>query len=409
MPTTIQIRRSTQSEWNTNSSIVLLAGEAGYETDTGNVKIGDGSTTWANLKYQLPYNTGARTSVLTDTLTIDNANDRVGIGAGSPTEKLSVGGNAAVSGNITAGGTLGVTGNVAVNTDKFNITAATGNTTVAGTLGVTGLTTLSNDLAINAATNADITTTTATATVFNTNATTLNIGGAATTVAIGASNGTTTISGSLSAGATTLSSLALTTDLAIAQGGTGASTAADARTNLGLLGMALQAANAVAITGGTISGITDLAVADGGTGASTAATARENIGVYSAEAVTTLTNTQTVNLAMSAIPIGQIWSKVYTITHTGNNQTSTVSMTTSGTERGIVLVTGSNNAGIYIATFSDTQYNTNGHKWWTVSITDQGSPSVAEIYQATGTSFTPGWFNMGTTTRSMLVFILRTK
>ena len=35
-------------------------------------------------------------------------------------------------------GTLGVSGDVAINTNKFNITAADGNTTIAGTLGVTG-------------------------------------------------------------------------------------------------------------------------------------------------------------------------------------------------------------------------------------------------------------------------------
>lgn len=50
--------------------------------------------------------------------------------------------------------------------------------------------------------------------------------------------------------------------------------------------MATQDANNVAITGGSITGITDLAVVDGGTGASTAANARTNLGTAASGAVT---------------------------------------------------------------------------------------------------------------------------
>jgi hypothetical protein len=55
--------------------------------------------------------------------------------------------------------------------------------------------------------------------------------------------------------------------------------ASTARTNLGLGTIATQASSSVTITGGTISGITDLAVADGGTGASNATDARLNLGL----------------------------------------------------------------------------------------------------------------------------------
>lgn len=49
--------------------------------------------------------------------------------------------------------------------------------------------------------------------------------------------------------------------LALAGGGTGAATASDARTNLGLGTIATQAANSIAITGGTISGLGSLGIA----------------------------------------------------------------------------------------------------------------------------------------------------
>jgi hypothetical protein len=54
-----------------------------------------------------------------------------------------------VTGAATFASTLALTGNLAINTNKFNVTAASGNTAIAGTLAVTGATSLTADLAIN--------------------------------------------------------------------------------------------------------------------------------------------------------------------------------------------------------------------------------------------------------------------
>jgi hypothetical protein len=78
--------------------------------------------------------------------------------------------------------------------------------------------------------------------------------------------------------------------VAIGNGGTGATTASAARTNLGLGTVATQDASNVAITGGSITGITDLAIADGGTGASTAGGALANLGAVGLTDAQTLTN-----------------------------------------------------------------------------------------------------------------------
>lgn len=80
-------------------------------------------------------------------------------GASTLSSTLAVTGNVAIntdkftvtagSGNTLVAGTLDVTSNVAVNTNKFNVTASSGNTLVAGTLGVTGATTLTGAAAAN--------------------------------------------------------------------------------------------------------------------------------------------------------------------------------------------------------------------------------------------------------------------
>ena len=48
--TQIQVRRGTASSW-TSTNPTLAAGEIGFETDTGKIKVGTGSSTWSALNY----------------------------------------------------------------------------------------------------------------------------------------------------------------------------------------------------------------------------------------------------------------------------------------------------------------------------------------------------------------------
>lgn len=53
MAVIIQVRRDTALNWTTADPI-LAQGEPGYETDTGMLKIGDGTTEWLSLPYYAP-------------------------------------------------------------------------------------------------------------------------------------------------------------------------------------------------------------------------------------------------------------------------------------------------------------------------------------------------------------------
>ena len=53
MATKIQVRRDTAANW-TSVNPTLSDGELGYETNTGYMKIGDGSTAWSSLSYFTP-------------------------------------------------------------------------------------------------------------------------------------------------------------------------------------------------------------------------------------------------------------------------------------------------------------------------------------------------------------------
>lgn len=50
MSVQIQLRRGTAAQW-TAANTLLAEGEIGIETDTGKIKVGDGSTAWTSLAY----------------------------------------------------------------------------------------------------------------------------------------------------------------------------------------------------------------------------------------------------------------------------------------------------------------------------------------------------------------------
>jgi len=73
MSTEIRLRRGIAAQW-TSVNPILGPGEAGYETDTGKLKIGDGTTNWTGLSYFVGNLPGATLNDLGDVTITSAAN-----------------------------------------------------------------------------------------------------------------------------------------------------------------------------------------------------------------------------------------------------------------------------------------------------------------------------------------------
>lgn len=102
-----QQRRDTASNWTTQNP-TLLAGEIGYETDTGYIKVGDGSTAWTSLAYIH----GTKVSAY-PLATADIADDAI------TGDKLA--NDITIAGNLTVNGTTTTVNSTTLTIDDKNI------------------------------------------------------------------------------------------------------------------------------------------------------------------------------------------------------------------------------------------------------------------------------------------------
>jgi len=288
----------------TDGSGVLSWG--GVDTATNVSVTNDDATTTAYIAFTNATSGATALRVDSDGLTYNAASDSLSVGG-----DISVGGvirtSAASFNFVTATAT---TLNIGLVATAVSIGAATGTTTInnADTV-VTG------DLAVN---GGDITTTAAgTATVFNTNATTLNVGGAATTVTIGAGAGTTTtIRGGTLVGGTQTQNVFNT--LASTVNAFGAAATA----NIGYNGTAASTTN---ISTGAAASLTTKTL-NLGTGGAEFSTTNVNIG--SVEGGTTTVNSP---FLVGACPIQAVFNTTATTVNAFGAATAITMGATSGT------------------------------------------------------------------------------
>jgi hypothetical protein len=150
----------------------------------------------------------------------------------------------------------------------------------------------------------------------------------------GTSGDNFTVGGNLSVtGTSTLTGNVTAPTQSSSDNSTKVATTAFVTTKVGTLGtMSSQNANAVTISGGTITGITDLTVADGGTGASTLSanavllgngtSALQTVAPSTSGNVLTSDGTTWTSAAATSIGVGQTWQSVIGSRSTGTTYTN---------------------------------------------------------------------------------------
>jgi hypothetical protein len=163
-------------------------------------------------------------------------------------------------------------------------------------------------------------------------------------------------------------------------GGSTGLDAATGRTSLGLGTIATQAASNVSITGGSITGITDLAIADGGTGASTATAAFNNLAPSQTSNSGKYLTTNGTNASWGSVNDAKAWVNF--------NGTGTVAIRASYNVSSIT----DNGTGDYTVNFTtalaDANYSYNVSASLTYGVANFYSPAL-NIAKATGTEVAP--------------------
>ena len=137
----IQIRRDTAANW-TSVNPTLAAGEFGFETDTGMVKIGDGTTAWVSVQYtsskMVDWATGQDSAAYdifprystNSAVTYSNGNLRVGVFTATRTLTVSnITGYCSTAGTDTGGTTYRRMGIYTISGNTITLVARTANTT----------------------------------------------------------------------------------------------------------------------------------------------------------------------------------------------------------------------------------------------------------------------------------------